>query len=54
MLARRKKTLHENPWCANRCSPVSGVPVKNGRLILEADDRWGDERSSAATGDADG
>ena len=54
MLTRRKMTLHENPWRANLRSPVSGVPVKSGRLILEAGDRWGDERSSAAAGDGDG
>ena len=26
--------------------PRTGVPVNNGRLILEAGDRWGDELSS--------
>ena len=53
MLARRKMTLHENPWRVNLRSPVSGSPVNNGRLILEAGDRWGDELSSAI-GEGDG
>ena len=31
--------------------PNIGFPVNNGRLILEADDRWGDELSSNGEGD---
>ena len=54
MLARRKMTLHGNLWRANRRSPISGVPVKSGLLILEAGDIWGDELSSVAAGDCDG
>ena len=53
VLARRKMTLHENPWRVNPRFPVSGVPVNIGRLILEVGDRWGDELSSAA-GEGDG
>ena len=35
--------------------PGIGVPTNNGRLILEADDKWGDELSSAAVeGDGSG
>ena len=48
VLARRKMTLHENPWSANLRSPVSGVPVNNGRLILESGDKWGHELASTA------
>ena len=34
--------------------PRIGVLVNNGRLILEAGDRWGDELSSAREGDGSG
>ena len=34
--------------------PDIGVPVKIGRLILEAGDIWGDELSFAVAGDCDG
>ena len=34
--------------------PGIGVPVNNGRLILEVGDSWGDEPSSARGGDGSG
>ena len=34
--------------------PGIGVPTNNGRLILEAGNKWGDELSSATAGDGDG
>ena len=34
--------------------PGIGVLVNNGRLILEAGDRWGDELSSTGEGDGSG
>ena len=34
--------------------PDIGVPIKSGRLILEAGNIWADELSSAAAGDCDG
>ena len=46
--ARRKMTLHENLLHGALRSSESGVPTNNGRLILEASDKWGDELSSAA------
>ena len=55
MSARRKMTLHGNLWRGALPSPESGVPTNNGRLILKADDNWGDELSSAAVeGDGSG
>ena len=47
-------TPRGSPCRADRRSPVSGVPVKSGRLILEAGDRWGDERSFTAAWEGDG
>ena len=54
MQAHRKMTLHENLWRGALRSPESGVSTNNGRLILEASDKWGDELSSAAAVEGDG
>ena len=49
-----KRLSMKIPGAVNRRSPGIRVPVKSDRLILEAGDKWGDERSSTATGDGDG
>ena len=51
---RHNKTLHGNLWAWSPTFPGIGVPMNNGRLILEAGDNWGDEVAFAADVEGDG